>query len=346
MPPEPVNDDWAIATQGLTRSFARSAPPSAGWRRHLPWRGEPGSATTPPPEQTTFVAVHPTTLTIGHGERVAFIGPNGAGKSTTIKMLTGILHPTGGQATVLGHVPWRDRGRLGFGIATVFGQKSQLWYHLPARSTFELLRRVYDLDVAVTQRRIGDLTERFGLGDLLDRPVRTLSLGERMRCELAASLIHTPRLIFLDEPTIGLDIVARQAVRDHIRELNTRDGVTVFLTSHDAADIEQVCTRVIVVQAGRVAFDGPVATLRSEFVRARQIDVDLASPTAPPSILPAGVTLIVRDRNRWRVEVDGVLATVPPVVSWLMDQAMVVDLTIADPPMETVIAEIYRRGIA
>jgi ABC-2 type transport system ATP-binding protein len=273
---------------------------------------------------------------------VALIGPNGAGKSTTIKLLTGILHPSGGTARVLGLVPWEARTDLAFDIATVFGQKSQLWYHLPPRSTFELLRHVYDLDASVVRRRVAELTERFGLGDLLDRPVRTLSLGERMRCELAAALLHAPRLAFLDEPTIGLDVVARQSVRAHVREMNARDGTTIFLTSHDAADIEQVCDRAIVLQAGRIAFDGPISTLRDRFVRVRSIDVRFVDPVAAPGTVPPGTELVEMEPQRWRLEVEGASTAVGPVVAWVIAHAPVADVQVADPPMEDVIAAIYR----
>ncbi len=322
----------AISVRDLTRSFDRPGVPGAGWRRLLPG-GTRGAPT---------VALHPVSFRVERGERVALIGPNGAGKSTTIKLLTGILHPSGGDARVLGRVPWRERTDLAYDIATVFGQKSQLWYHLPARSTFELLRHVYDLDAGVARRRVGELTERLGLRDLLDRPVRTLSLGERMRCELAAALIHSPRLVFLDEPTIGLDVEARQAVRAHVRELNARQGTTIFLTSHDAADIEQVCERVIVMQAGRVAFDGPVSTLRSRYVRGRQIEAHFLVPVDRPVDLPPGASLVDVEPQRWRLEVHEAGAPVGPVVAWLMACGPVVDLTVSDPPMEDVIAAIYR----
>ncbi len=326
------DDEAAIAVRDLSRSFDRPDPTVRGWRRLVPgWRGYRAS-----------VALHPVNFEVARGERVALIGPNGAGKSTTIKLLTGILHPSGGTARVLGQVPWEDRADLAFEIATVFGQKSQLWYHLPPRSTFELLRHVYDLEASVVRRRVADLTERFALGDLLDRPVRTLSLGERMRCELAAALLHAPRLAFLDEPTIGLDVVARQAVRTHVREMNSRDGTTIFLTSHDAADIEQVCERAIVLQAGRIAFDGPVSTLRDRFVRARSIDVRFVDPVSAPGTVPPGTNLVETEPQRWRLEVEGASTAVGPVVAWVIAHGPVADVQVADPPMEVVIAAIYR----
>ena len=189
-------------------------------------------------ERTEIVAVDGVSLSIPAGQSVAFIGPNGAGKSTTIKMLTGILLPTSGTARVLGLTPWHERPTLARHIGAVFGQRSQLWYHLPPRDTFEVLARVYDLDSAKYVRQRDTLIERFDLGPFLDEPVRKLSLGQRMRAEIAASLLHAPKVLFLDEPTIGLDVVARQELRDLIREWNREEGMTVFLTSHDAGDIE------------------------------------------------------------------------------------------------------------
>ena len=328
------DDEAAISVRGLSRSFHRRNPATSGWRRFLPTVGD----------HTATVALHPITFEVEQGERVALIGPNGAGKSTTIKLLTGILHPSGGWARVLGRTPWSERNDLAFEIATVFGQKSQLWYHLPPRSTFELLRHVYDIDAAEMRTRVADLTERLSLGDLLDRPVRTLSLGERMRCELAAALLHSPQLAFLDEPTIGLDVVARQAVRAHLREMNARDGTTIFLTSHDAADIEHVCDRAIVLQAGRVAFDGAVSTLRDRFVRSRSITVRFLEPVTPPDTPPLGAVLAEVQPQRWRLDVDVASTVVGPVVAWVIAYGPVADLDVADPPMEEVIAAIYRDG--
>src|SRR5690242_3576723 len=174
------------------------------------------------------VAVDQISLSVPAGQSVAFIGPNGAGKSTTIKMLTGILHPTAGQAQVLGFVPWQERRKLVRQIGAVFGQRSQLWYHLPPRDTFELLARVYDIPREAYRKRRDMLIERFGLAPFLDIQVRKLSLGQRMRAEVAASLLHAPKLLFLDEPTIGLDVIARQELRDLIREWNREEGLTVF----------------------------------------------------------------------------------------------------------------------
>lgn len=211
------------------------------------------------------VSVDGISFDVSEGQAVAFIGPNGAGKSTTIRMLTGILRASAGSASVLGYNPWNDRTKLAYEMGAVFGQRSQLWYHLPPSDTFELLAHVYNLDKAVFKKRRDMLVERFNLGEFLQTPVRKLSLGQRMRAEVAASLLHKPRLLFLDEPTIGLDIDARQQLRELIREWNREDGLTVFLTSHDTGDIEGVAQRVIVINHGSIVLDDSVENMRRDF---------------------------------------------------------------------------------
>ncbi|MBX3075689.1 ATP-binding cassette domain-containing protein [Candidatus Obscuribacterales bacterium] len=214
-------------------------------------------------EKSEVVSVDNVSFSVPEGQALAFVGPNGAGKSTTIRMLTGILRPTSGSARVLGFDPWKDRARMAFHIGAVFGQRSQLWYHLPAGDTFDLLARIYNIDPREYKKRRDELVERFNLGALIDVPVRKLSLGQRMRAEVAASLLHKPKLLMLDEPTIGLDINARHQLRELIREWNRRDGLTVFLTSHDTGDIESVAERVIIINHGRIVLDDTVDDLRN-----------------------------------------------------------------------------------
>lgn len=214
-------------------------------------------------EKSEVVSVDNVSFSVPEGQALAFVGPNGAGKSTTIRMLTGILRPTSGSARVLGFDPWKDRARMAFHIGAVFGQRSQLWYHLPAGDTFDLLARIYNIDPREFKKRRDELVERFDLGALIDVPVRKLSLGQRMRAEVAASLLHKPKLLMLDEPTIGLDINARHQLRELIREWNRRDGLTVFLTSHDTGDIESVAERVIIINHGRIVLDDTVEDLRN-----------------------------------------------------------------------------------
>ncbi len=214
-------------------------------------------------EKSEVVSVDSVSFSVPAGQALAFVGPNGAGKSTTIRMLTGILTPTSGSARVLGFTPWKDRSRMAFHIGAVFGQRSQLWYHLPAGDTFDLLAKIYNLKPGDYKKRRNELVERFELGPLLDVPVRKLSLGQRMRAEVAASLLHKPSLLMLDEPTIGLDINARHQLRELIREWNRNEGLTVFLTSHDTGDIESVAERVIIINHGRLVLDDTVDNLRN-----------------------------------------------------------------------------------
>ena len=202
------------------------------------------------PEWQEIEAVKQISLGIEKGEIIAFLGPNGAGKSTYIKMLCGILHPTSGYVSVLGLSPTKDRKRLTMQIGSVFGQKSQLWMHLPVLDSFKLLSAIYEINDCEYEKRVDKLIELFGLSEFLKVPVRKLSLGQRVRCEVAASFLHEPELLFLDEPTIGLDVVVKQAIRDLILQRNKEKGTTVFLTSHDPADIEYLCQRAIVIDKG------------------------------------------------------------------------------------------------
>jgi ABC-2 type transport system ATP-binding protein len=289
---------------------------------------------------TEVPAVDDITLSIPAGESVAFIGPNGAGKSTTIKMLTGILHPTCGEAHVLGFTPWRDRRRLAYHIGAVFGQRSQLWYHLPAGDTFDLLARVYNIDRTsfVTTRDL--LVERFALGPFLHIPVRKLSLGQRMRAEVAASLLHQPKVLFLDEPTIGLDVIARQELRDLIREWNRERGLTVFLTSHDAGDIEHVAERVVVINHGRVVIDDSVAAVRRQYLGAKILRVQFQENSKECTV--PGARVLRRSAYELELELDTSVTPIPRAMESILNAGSVADICVEDPPLEEVIARIYK----
>ncbi len=291
------------------------------------------------PEYSSLTAVDRISFELAAGEAVGFVGPNGAGKSTTIKMLAGILYPSAGEARVLGLVPWRERQRLAFQIASVFGQRSQLWYHLPAADSFGLLARIYELDDRAYRSRVATLIERFEIAPYLHVPVRRLSLGERMRCEIAAALLHRPRVVFLDEPTIGLDIVAKQQIRALIRTLNQEEGVTFLLTSHDAADIEQVCKRVIVINQGTLVFDGDVDELKKRYLRHKVIDLKLSESAEP--IAGPGLFLQHAEPYRIRYEVDTDVLPIERIIGQLVSLYRVSDLTVEEPPLEDVIAAIY-----
>lgn len=294
------------------------------------------------PQVSHVRAVRGISFEVNQGETVAFIGPNGAGKSTTIKMLTGILFPTSGEASVLGFTPWRERERLAFHIGSVFGQKSQLWYHLPPLDTFDLLARIYELDRKEYLARRDHLIETFEIGEFQRTPVRKLSLGQRMRCEIAASLLHRPQLIFLDEPTIGLDVVARQSIRALIRQVNEEEGTTVFLTSHDVGDIEGLCRRVIVINHGELILDESTSSLKRSYLKSKVVDLKLASPVGDEDIPLPGVRVLKAKGYGLKLEVDTREQRIESVVSCILQRFNVVDINISDPPLEDIIAAIYR----
>jgi ABC-2 type transport system ATP-binding protein len=316
------------------------------------------------PQYREREAVKQISFSLEPGEILAFIGPNGAGKSTTIKMLTGILYPSAGKARVLGLTPWQQRRKLAFHIASVFGQKSQLWYHLPPQDTFGLLARIYELDMDEYRERRDFLIEVFDIADYMRTPARKLSLGERMRCELAAALLHRPSIIFLDEPTIGLDVIAKQRIRDLIGQLNAEEGVTVFLTSHDAGDIEQVCRRAIVINHGEIILDTPVAKMKRDYLKVKTVDLLLEEPAAtllktdtesgkqrlsvqlPSSIheemfVTEGIQVLKAKGHGLKLEIDTSRCPLEPIIAAIMQHCHILDMTISDPPMEEIIARIY-----
>ena len=293
------------------------------------------------PDKRIVHAVRSISFQMETGELVGFIGPNGAGKSTTIKILTGILHPTGGEAQVLGFVPWTDRRKLAYRIGTVFGQRPQLWYHLPALDTFYLFGKIYEQDDAAVKKRIAFLAEAFEIGHLLETPVRKLSLGQRMRCEVAASLIHKPSLLLLDEPSIGLDVVAKQSVRDTIRQMNQIEGVGVLLTSHDAGDIEALCKRVIIINHGKIIYQDRVSALKRNYLTTKQIDVRYAEEVRPGFALE-GVETVKLGRYGVKLRFDVRETPVERVIADLAGRGTLLDVTISDPSLEEVIRTIYQ----
>ena len=324
-----------IETQQLTKTFVTR-------EKQKGLRGSLRALFNPVRQRTE--AVKGITFSVDKGERVAFIGPNGAGKSTTIKMLVGILYPTSGQAQVLGMTPWEERQRLAYQIGSVFGQKSQLWYHLPPADSFDLLARIYELNQTAYRQRLDYLVELFQIGDHLQTPVRKLSLGERMRCEIAASLIHRPCILFLDEPTIGLDVVVKQRIRDLILELNQDEGVTIFLTSHDAGDVEILCERAMVINHGEVIFDGRVSNLKRDYIHTKTVSMKLGEPWQ--GFGEPGVRLLKRKGYGVKLEVNTERASIEKVVSSLLAQYKIVDINVDNPPMEETIARIYNKGLA
>jgi ABC-2 type transport system ATP-binding protein len=287
----------------------------------------------------TVRALDGVSFSIEPGELVGYIGPNGAGKSTTVKALAGILVPDAGRCEVAGRVPWKQRIAHVAQIGVVFGQRTQLWWDLPVIESFELLRDIYRVPEARYHRTRDAMIALLELEPLLDVPVRQLSLGQRMRCDLAAALLHAPAILFLDEPTIGLDAVSKLAVRDFIRRLNRDDGVTVILTTHDMDDIEALCTRVVVIAGGKILSDGTLAELRAQVTRERWLTVDLVDAAAV--IDEADATVIRRDGHRVCLAFDPQVVAPAELIRRVTSHHAIRDLFVENPPIETVVARLY-----
>ncbi|GIF21061.1 ABC-2 type transport system ATP-binding protein [Actinoplanes tereljensis] len=294
-------------------------------------------------EKRTVSAVDGIDLTIEPGEMVGYIGPNGAGKSTTLKMLTGVLSPSSGEVSVFGLTPVPQRTRLALRIGVVFGQRSQLWWDLPLGESFRLLRHIYRVPAAEHEARLRRCRGLLDLDAFLDTPVRQLSLGQRMRGELTAALLHGPRVLFLDEPTIGLDVVSKQAVRSFLAELGASGDVTLVLTTHDLADIERLCDRLVVIDHGRVVHDGTIEALHARYGSRRSLVVELDEPLPPGFTLPgASVTGVEADGHRVTFALDG--SSSGAAVAALVAVASVRDLSVVEPDIEDVVARLYQAG--
>jgi ABC-2 type transport system ATP-binding protein len=285
-------------------------------------------------------AVRDLSFTVERGEMVGYIGPNGAGKSTTIKMLTGILVPTSGRLSVAGIDPSRERVRLTRRIGVVFGQRTTLWWDLPLRDSFDLLRRIYRVPPARHRANLAEFTELLDLAHLLDTPVRQLSLGQRMRGDIAAALLHDPDILYLDEPTIGLDVVSKGRLREFLRRVNQERQVTLLLTTHDLQDIEQLCDRVMVIDRGALVYDGSLPGLHAQAASRRTLVVDLVDEAGPIDVPGATVTRTDGPRQWLSFPAD---ASAAPIVAAVAASYDVADLSIAEPAIEDVIREIYSR---
>jgi len=277
------------------------------------------------------------------GELVGYIGPNGAGKSTTVKILGGILVPDSGRVEVLGRVPWKERIEHVRRIGVVFGQRTQLWWDLPVVESLDLLQRIYRVPAAQYRKSRDELVALLGIEPHLDTPVRQLSLGERMRCDIAASLVHAPALLFLDEPTIGLDAVSKLAVRDFILRLNRERGVTVILTTHDMDDIEALCRRVIVIGSGAILSDGTLDDLRNRVSRERWLTVDVDDDSAE-ALADPDARVVRRDGHRVCLAFDPQTVTPAELIARITRRFPVRDLFVENPPIETIIARLYTSG--
>ncbi len=291
------------------------------------------------PQTEEIRAVDRVSFGVEEGEVLAFIGPNGAGKSTTIKMLTGILYPDSGRVEVLGIDPVKKRKQLAYQIGTVFGQKEQLWTHLTPYDNFRFFGAIYDLSDEESERRIAELAEIFELADFINTPVRNLSLGQRIRCEIVASLIHKPRVLFLDEPTIGLDPVVKENIRTLIRQMNKELHTTIFLTSHDIGDIEKLCKRIVIVNSGQIVMDDSMAHLKYHYLNKKIVEVKLQEEAVLPQA--AGITVLKQKGSHVRLEVDTSVMKINDALRSI-DAEHVEDINISNIPLDNIIMEIYR----
>ena len=278
-------------------------------------------------------------FSIEAGELVGYLGPNGAGKSTTIKMLSGILVPSSGQCTINGLIPWRDRIEHVRRLGVVFGQRTQLWWDLPVIESFDLLRDIYRIPPAEYRRSRDRLVELLRLPELLDVPVRQLSLGQRMRCDLAAALLHNPAILFLDEPTIGLDAVSKLAVRDFIQTLNREQGVTVLLTTHDMDDIEALCNRIMVIGKGQILYDGTLERLRTTVDNERRLIVDL--DTTVEDFDEPSVRIVSREDHRLTLAFNPDIVPAAQLITRVAKRYSVTDLVVEHAPIERIMAKLY-----
>jgi len=326
-----MNSSNSIVVSNLNKEFSFLAKKaSSGWLKNLFMS-----------EKKIIKAVSDISFEVKEGERIAFVGPNGAGKSTTIKMLTGILFPSSGEINVLGFNPSKDRKKLAYKIGTVFGQRSQLLPNLPLTDSFEFFGVMYDMTNEDIKKRTSELVGLFDLGSFIDQPVRKLSLGQRMRAEVAVSLIHKPKVIFLDEPTIGLDIVAKKSLRDLLLKINEEEKVTIFLTSHDVNDIESICDRTIIINNGTIVKDLPTTELSKSFLTKKNIDLIPKNNFDDFPILPDGMEYSLKEKNKITIMVDTNIISIQESIKKLLDIFETEDINIYNSGLESIIRYIY-----
>lgn len=291
------------------------------------------------PKYKVKKAVNNISFSVEKGEVVAFIGPNGAGKSTTTKMLTGILYPSSGDVSVMGINPVKERKKLSYEIGTVFGQKEQLWVHLTPYDNFKFFGAIYDIPAKVVEKKIEEFNEIFELQDFINIPVRNLSLGQRIRCEIVASLIHEPKILFLDEPTIGLDPVVKENIRVLIKRLNKEKKTTIFLTSHDVGDIEKLCKRVIIVNDGKIVLDDTMENLKYHYLNKKIVEVKMKEQI---NLDDEDGIVILKDKGyNLKIEVDTTKRDISDVIN-LLDTDKIIDINISNIPLEDIISSIYK----
>jgi len=284
-------------------------------------------------------AVNDISFSVAEGEALAFIGPNGAGKSTTIKMLTGILFPTSGEINVLGYNPSKQRTKLSYEVGTVFGQKEQLWVHLSPLDNFIFFGNIYDIPKKELMSRIDELATLFDIKDYIEQPVKSLSLGQRMKCEMVASLLHNPKMLFFDEPTIGLDPIAKETLRNLIKKINRELGTTILFTSHDVGDIEEVCKRVIIINDGKIVLDDSMRNLKYHYLNKKIVEVNLKKDIRIPK--SDGITVLEAKDTLYKIEVDMNKKSMDDLLG-LFKAEDLQDISISSTPLEDIIKDIYR----
>ena len=292
------------------------------------------------PKYEEIQAVKKVSFDVEEGEVIAFIGPNGAGKSTTIKMLTGILYPNGGEINVLGLDPKKDRKKLAYEIGTVFGQKEQLWMHLTPFDNFKFFAAIYDIPEKKAEEKINEFIELFDLKKFINTPVRNLSLGQRIRCEIVASLIHEPKILFLDEPTIGLDPVVKENIRTLIKKMNKELKTTIFLTSHDISDIEKLCKRVIIINNGEVVLNDSMTNLKYHYLNKKIIEAKLEENIKFENL--DGINILKNSNGNLKLEIDTSVTSTSKIIE-LIGLDNIKDINISNIPLETIISDIYRK---
>ena len=293
------------------------------------------------PKYKIIKAVKNISFSIEKGEMIAFIGPNGAGKSTSIKMMTGILYPDKGDINILGYNPVKDRKKLAYEIGCVFGQKEQLWTHLTPYDNFKFFGAIYDIPEEKVEKKIKELNELFELKEFMNTPVRNLSLGQRIRCEIVASLIHEPKILFLDEPTIGLDPVVKENIRTLIKRMNKEYKTTVVLTSHDVSDIEKLCKRVIIVNKGQIVLDDSMENLKYHYLNKKIVEAKMKEQVNLDD--EEGITILKDKGYNLKIEVDTKKRSVSDALK-LLNPDNIVDINISNVPLENIISDIYKDG--
>ncbi len=288
-------------------------------------------------------AVDGISYQIAPGELVGYLGPNGAGKSTTIKMLTGLLVPSAGNIWVNGRIPWRERQQHVAHIGAVFGQRTTLWWDLPVIESLDLLQHIYKIPPAQFRQNLADFTQLLDLSPFLNTPVRSLSLGQRMRADICAALLHNPTLLFLDEPTIGLDVVAKERIRQFIKHINREKGITILLTTHDLSDVEKLCERVMIIDHGRLLYDGRLDTLQTRFGGKRELVVDFAEPYADVSV--EGAEVVKQEGSQTTYQFEQQTMTASELIGRISAHYRIHDLAVREPDIETTVRRIYEEKL-